>query len=193
MTITKKEAEKIKEHLLSQLKNFPENKRPQIKSQIKSMTTKEVETFVEQNKLTHLGNQCIFCSIIANRTPSYKISENKDNIAILELNPLSKGHTLIVPKKHSEKINQSTNALAEEISKKLQKKFKPQRIEINEIKIMGHALIEVVPIYGNEKERKPTSEKELEEIKKEILKAKEIKIKEKSEPIEIPKLKPRIP
>ena len=100
MPITEEESDKIKEHLLSQLENFPEDRRTQIKEQVNSMSIEEVETFVEQNKLTHLGEQCIFCSIVAGKTPSFKISEDKDNIAILEINPLSKGHSLVIPKDH---------------------------------------------------------------------------------------------
>ena len=145
--ITEEEANKIKEHLLTQLDNFPEDKREQIKEQINSMTLEQVETFIKQNNLTHLGGQCIFCSIVAKQTPSYKIAENSNNIAILELNPLSKGHTLIVPKEHAEQISESTKSLAQEVGKRLEKKFSPKEIQINEIKIMNHAIMEVIPIY----------------------------------------------
>ena len=194
MSITKEEADKIKEHLLQQLNNFPEDKRNQIKNQINSMTKEEVENFIKQNKLTHLGDQCIFCSIIANTTPSFKIAENQENIAILELNPLSKGHTLIIPKEHLEKITQSTKALAETISKKLVEKFSPNEIKINEIKIMEHALLEVVPIYGNETEKRQATEEELKSLQEEILKTKKIEIKEPEPTIEnIPILPPKIP
>ena len=123
MTITEEEASKIKTHLLSQLDNFPEEKRSQISEQISSMTNEQIETFVKQNNLTHLYGQCVFCSIIANKTPSYKITEDKNSIAILELNPLSKGHTLIVPKEHLEKAPDSTDILAQEIARKLKNKF----------------------------------------------------------------------
>ena len=194
MPITEEETKKIKEHLLTQLDNFPEDKRSQIENQINSMTTKEVEDFIEQNKLTHLGGQCIFCSIIAGKTPSHKIAENNNNIAILELNPLSKGHILIVPKDHLEKIPESSKELAKEISKKLQEKFNPKEIKLNELKIMDHAILEVIPIYGDEKERRQATEEELKSIQEEILKLKEIKIEEKLEAEEKPKEKlPTLP
>jgi len=194
MPITNEESDKIKEHLLKQLNNFPEDKRSQIENQINSMTTEEVENFVKQNKLTHLGEQCVFCSIIANTTPSFKIAENQENIAILELNPLSKGHTLIIPKEHLEKTTQSTKALAETISKKLVEKFSPNEVKINELKIMEHALLEVVPIYGNETEKKQATEEELKLLQEEILKTKKVEI-ENPEPIieNIPILPPKIP
>ena len=55
------------------------------------MTAEEMEIFVKQNNLNHLGGECIFCSIVGGKTPSFRIGENEENIAILELNPLSKG------------------------------------------------------------------------------------------------------
>ena len=122
MPITTEEASKIKEQLLTQLDNFPEEKRSQITEQINSMTGEQVEAFVKQNNLTHLGGQCIFCSIVANKTPSYKIAEDKNYIAILELNPLSKGHSLIIPKEHLEKVPESADALTQEIARKLKNK-----------------------------------------------------------------------
>ena len=195
MPITEEEVSNIKKHLLTQLDNFPEDKKNQIEEQINSMTTEQVETFVEQNKLTHLGGQCIFCSIVSNQTPSFKIAEDKNSIAILELNPLSKGHALIIPKEHSDKISESAKNFAQEISKKLQEKFNPNEIQIKEIEIMKHALIEVIPIYGTETEKRQATEEELKTLQEEILKHKEVEIKEKVEPeeIEIPILPPRIP
>ena len=195
MAITEEEASKIKEHLLSQLENFPEDKRSQIAEQINSMTTKQIETFVKQNNLTHLEGQCIFCSIIANKTPSYIIAEDKDNIAILELNPLSKGHSLILPKEHLNKVPENSKTLTQEVIKKLQNKFSPNEIKINELKIMDHAILEIIPIYGNEKERHQASEEELKSLQEEILKPSEIKIEkpQETEKEEIPILPPRIP
>ncbi|MCK4649781.1 HIT family protein [Candidatus Pacearchaeota archaeon] len=196
MPITNEEASKIKEHLLTQLDNFPEDKRSQIADQINSMTNEQIETFIKQNNLTHLGGQCIFCSIAANKTPSYKIAEDKNYIAILELNPLSKGHSLIIPKEHLDKIPESSKLITQEVSKKLQDKFSPNEIKINELKIMNHALLEIIPIYGDETQKKQASEEELESLQKEILKAKDIEIPEKpKEPKieEIPILPPRIP
>ncbi len=195
MVITKEETGKIKEHLLAQLENFPEDKRNQIKEQINSMTDEQVEAFIKQNELTHLGDQCIFCSIVANKTPSYKIAEDKNNIAILELNPLSKGHVLIIPKEHLDKIPESTKNLAQEISKKIQKKFNPNEIKIKELKIMNHALMEVVPFYGDETEKRQATGEELKALQEEILKVEEIEIEKKSEPgkEKVPILSPKIP
>ncbi|MCF6183461.1 MAG: HIT family protein [Bacteroidales bacterium] len=41
----------------------------------------------------------IFTKIINGEIPSYKIAENENYFAFLDINPLTKGHTLVVPKK----------------------------------------------------------------------------------------------
>ena len=198
MPITDEQSAEIKEQLLKQLSNFPEDKQKQIKKQVNSMTTEEVENFVQQNQLTHMGGQCIFCSITTGQTPSYKIAENENNIAVLEINPLSKGHSLIIPKDHISEITQSAENLAQKISKKLKEKFNPQEIQIKKLKIMEHNLLEVIPIYGDETERKQATEDELKNTQEEILKEKEIEIEPEKEipklaPEELFKLPPRIP
>ena len=43
---------------------------------------------------------CAFCKIISGEFPSYKIYEDDNFIAFLDIRPLNLGHTLVVPKKH---------------------------------------------------------------------------------------------
>lgn len=45
--------------------------------------------------------ECIFCKIAKGKTSSYKIYEDENVFAFLDINPYSIGHLLIVPKKHS--------------------------------------------------------------------------------------------
>jgi histidine triad (HIT) family protein len=46
----------------------------------------------------------IFTKIITGELPSYKVAENNNFIAFLDINPNTKGHTLVVPKKEENKI-----------------------------------------------------------------------------------------
>lgn len=46
----------------------------------------------------------IFTKIINGEIPSYKIAENNDFYAFLDINPNTKGHTLVVPKKEENKL-----------------------------------------------------------------------------------------
>lgn len=43
---------------------------------------------------------CIFCKIVKGEIPSYKVYQDKDFFAFLDINPNTKGHSLVVPKKH---------------------------------------------------------------------------------------------
>ncbi|MGL4589229.1 MAG: HIT family protein [Mycoplasmatales bacterium] len=43
---------------------------------------------------------CLFCKIINDELPSYKVYEDNDIVAFLDIFPNATGHTLIVPKKH---------------------------------------------------------------------------------------------
>jgi histidine triad (HIT) family protein len=46
----------------------------------------------------------IFTKIIKGEIPSYKIAENEDFYAFLDINPNAKGHTLVIPKKPVDKL-----------------------------------------------------------------------------------------
>jgi diadenosine tetraphosphate (Ap4A) HIT family hydrolase len=43
---------------------------------------------------------CIFCRILKGELPCQKIWEDKDHVAILDINPNTEGVTLVIPKKH---------------------------------------------------------------------------------------------
>jgi histidine triad (HIT) family protein len=44
--------------------------------------------------------KCIFCEIVGKRVPSFTVYEDENFVAFLDVNPLNKGHALVVPKKH---------------------------------------------------------------------------------------------
>ncbi|MBI4018879.1 MAG: HIT family protein [Candidatus Aenigmarchaeota archaeon] len=47
---------------------------------------------------------CLFCKIISGEIPSKKIYEDASSVGFLDINPANPGHTLVVPKRHSENI-----------------------------------------------------------------------------------------
>lgn len=47
---------------------------------------------------------CIFCKIVGGEIPSFKVYEDGDTLAFLDIKPNNPGHTLVVPKKHSENL-----------------------------------------------------------------------------------------
>ena len=48
-----------------------------------------------------MKNDCIFCAIAAGEIPSFKVYEDDLVLAYLDINPFSKGHTLVIPKAHT--------------------------------------------------------------------------------------------
>jgi histidine triad (HIT) family protein len=49
-------------------------------------------------------DNCIFCKIISHQAPSHRVYEDPDFLAFLTINPVSKGHTLVIPKTHWESL-----------------------------------------------------------------------------------------
>ena len=49
---------------------------------------------------------CIFCRIVAGEVPCYKLHEDEQVLAFLDVGPLSRGHTLIIPRGHWTTIDQ---------------------------------------------------------------------------------------
>jgi histidine triad (HIT) family protein len=44
---------------------------------------------------------CVFCAIAAGEGPAIRIYEDEDYLAILDIRPFTRGHTLVIPKRHT--------------------------------------------------------------------------------------------
>jgi histidine triad (HIT) family protein len=44
---------------------------------------------------------CVFCEIVAGTAPAVRIYEDDDYLAILDIRPFTRGHTLVIPKQHT--------------------------------------------------------------------------------------------
>ena len=47
---------------------------------------------------------CIFCKIIAGEIPSFKIYEDSETFAFMDINPANEGHALVIPKEHARDV-----------------------------------------------------------------------------------------
>lgn len=96
----------------------------------------------------------IFSKIIAGEIPSYKIAENNRFYAFLDIFPLTEGHTLVVPKKETDKIFDVDDAdlaelllFARPIAKAIEASFPCDRVGIATIGLeVPHAHLHLVPI-----------------------------------------------
>jgi histidine triad (HIT) family protein len=44
---------------------------------------------------------CVFCAVVAGEAPAIRIYEDEDCLAILDIRPFTRGHTLVIPKRHT--------------------------------------------------------------------------------------------
>ncbi|KAI5863583.1 HIT-like protein [Durotheca rogersii] len=58
---------------------------------------------------------CIFCKIIKGEIPSFKLFESDKTFAFLDINPLSRGHALVIPKFHGAKLTDIPDEQLDEI------------------------------------------------------------------------------
>jgi histidine triad (HIT) family protein len=51
-----------------------------------------------------MSDDCIFCAIASGDAPGYRVREGDDVVAFLDANPLARGHTLVVPRDHHQRL-----------------------------------------------------------------------------------------
>ncbi|NCC49965.1 MAG: HIT family protein [Spartobacteria bacterium] len=51
-----------------------------------------------------MSSDCIFCKIVKGEIPSAKVYEDDDLLAFIDVGPIIKGHTLVIPKEHYDNI-----------------------------------------------------------------------------------------
>ena len=76
-------------------------------------------------------DDCIFCKIAAGEIPSRKIYEDTDLIAIMDLSPTSKGHSLIIPKEHYTNIYDIDEEIAGKVMKTAKKLATKMTVALN--------------------------------------------------------------
>ena len=175
--LTEEETENLREQVLSQVeKNFPEDKKEFAKEQISLMNHEEFEKFLRNNKIIKDEGEtsqeegkenCVFCSIASKEMSSYAVGENEVAIAVLEINPISKAHVLLIPKSHDSDLKEKEiKSLEEEIKKKIKCEFKPEKIEIISSQLFGHKILNILPIYEDENIKSKRMKISPEELKK---------------------------
>lgn len=96
----------------------------------------------------------IFSKIVKGEIPSYKIAENDCFYAFLDINPMSKGHTLVIPKQETDyifdlddKTIADMTVFAKQVAKAIEKAIPCKRIGMMVIGLeVPHAHIHLIPI-----------------------------------------------
>jgi len=132
--------------------------------------------------------ECVFCQIVEKKIPSQILFENDTNLAFLDIFPVSKGHTIVIPKNHYNNLEDiPVNELAElfgvvkKISSRIHKKLKIDGYNIlqNNFKaagqIINHFHIHIIPRSKEDGKfqllipREQSKEEELKQILKAII------------------------
>lgn len=100
----------------------------------------------------------IFTKIINGEIPSYKVAENENFYAFLDVNPNAKGHTLVVPKKEVNKLFDLEEAMynglmsfSREIALAMEKAIPCERIGMSVIGLeVPHVHVHLIPLQKME-------------------------------------------
>tara|TARA_Y100000310_G_C20503186_1_gene725052 strand:+ start:167 stop:829 length:663 start_codon:yes stop_codon:yes gene_type:complete len=187
MPFTKEQSKEIKKQIIAQVEKMPGDNNKVLVAQIEKLDDPGLEAFLKQNNIEFKDGQLtqsgapseeqqlpdtpIFQSIVSGELPSYKIAENAKAIAILELNPLSEGHCLVIPKQKTsaEKIPKSALTLAQKIAKKIKLKIKPDDIKIETFSFQDYPAINIIPIWRDRQlEKTKAEEPQLKALQKKL-------------------------
>ena len=100
--------------------------------------------------------ECVFCKIIKGEMPCYKVYEDSLFLGFLDIFPLSKGNTLLIPKKHYRWVNDVVEfgaywEAARKIAQSMGKKLGATSISYLTFgEEVPHAHIRIIPRYSNE-------------------------------------------
>jgi len=127
---------------------------------------------------------CIFCKIANKEIPSRIITETENSIAFLDAFPVSRGHTLVIPKNHKEKVQDMTNIdnndlfdTVHKVISKVDKLTGSTLLAIHNGKVSGqeipHVHVHLIPresddqagpVHSKFKDRPKLSDEELEQL-----------------------------
>ncbi len=123
----------------------------------------------------------IFSKIVAGEIPSYKIAEDEKFFCFLDINPMSKGHTLVIPKQETDYLFDLDDdllkdmiAFSKKVAKAIEKAIPCRRVGVMVIGMeVPHAHIHLIPINKESdmllsNQRVKLEQAEFEEIAKSI-------------------------
>ena len=205
MALTSEQIRELKNQLFSQIQNLPEEQREQARRQIESMSPQSLEAMLQQQSSGSDKN--IFRMIIDKEVDSVIVGENSGALAVLDINPISEGHSIVIPKspaKTSSEVSQEAVSLGKELTERIKSNLNAKSVEMQLETKFGETIIHLIPIYDKSLSLKSPRQKsstdtlrvlakKINTIVEKIEKPKPIKIKQESAPVEVVKGTRRIP
>jgi len=106
---------------------------------------------------------CIFCSIVAGAAPAWRVYEDGETIAFLDIRPTTAGHTLVVPRRHaadiwslSEDEAAAVMRSVHRVAAQLRERLRPRGLNITQSngaaawQEVFHYHVHLVPRYGGD-------------------------------------------
>ncbi|MDY6789253.1 MAG: HIT family protein [Candidatus Nanohaloarchaea archaeon] len=110
-----------------------------------------------------MTEDCLFCKIIEGEIDSHKVFETDRAFAFLDVNPVSRGHTLVIPKKHAETLTDLRASETEKlfsavrkVSEAVEEALQPEGFNILQSngeeagQEIGHAHVHIIPRYEDD-------------------------------------------
>lgn len=192
---------------LNEISSLPaEKQQSELQKFLKTLSPEQVEFLKKQEK------QCVFCLIKEGKIKARKIYEDKDFVAVLDINPANIGHAIVFPKNHVISVFQLNSKIFELVNKlslKISNAVNAQglNIFIANGAVAGqkvdHIIIHIIPRFEGDNvnffwEGKKISDDEMNQIEDRLKKElSDLSIEEKKEEVkeekEVYRLKRRIP
>ena len=111
---------------------------------------------------------CIFCKIVAGEIPSHKIEEDDKTLSFMDINPWTRGHSLVIPKEHSRNIYDAdpddlaaTHIAAQRLAQRMRERLACEGINVLQssepvaMQTVFHTHVHVIPRYSDDGLRLP--------------------------------------
>ncbi|MCF6276656.1 MAG: HIT family protein [Candidatus Magasanikbacteria bacterium] len=108
-------------------------------------------------------NECLLCKISKGEIPSYKIYEDENSLAFLDIEPHSKGHIMVIPKKHAvtileldEESMKNLFASVKKVTEIIKEKLNPDGFNIGWNhgeaggQVLQHLHVHIMPRYNGD-------------------------------------------
>jgi histidine triad (HIT) family protein len=112
--------------------------------------------------------ECLFCKIVAGEIPSLRIDEDDKTVAVMDINPWTRGHALVIPKEHSRNIYDvdpddlaAVHITAQRVAKRMRDRLGCEGINTLQssepvaMQTIFHTHVHVIPRYSDDGLRLP--------------------------------------
>jgi histidine triad (HIT) family protein len=111
---------------------------------------------------------CLFCKLVADEIPSLRIDEDDKTIALMDINPWTRGHALVIPKEHSRNIYDvqpddlaAVHITAQRVAKRMRDRLACEGVNTLQssepvaMQTVFHTHVHVIPRYSDDGLRLP--------------------------------------